>query len=290
MSDVEAVVLDLDGGEALERCLDSLRSQTLVPRRILVVDNGSRIPVSARLAESDRSLMEILRCDRNLGFTGGINRAMRSVRAPFVAWINNDVELDLRWLETLRQLFTERVELAAAQSIVSRRAGSVDGAGISIEGGRFRQVFHGTSLDRLPSSIPAWGVSATAALFRVAALREVARGDEILDSRFFAYYEDVELSARLRRAGWALAVHPEALARHEGSMSADRLGSRATYLRTRNRYWVTRLHPGIGRRIDLLQEDLRRMARLVARGAVRDAATMLAGVVAGWLSPRVARS
>lgn len=52
-----------------------------------------------------------------------------------------------------------------------------------------------------------------------------------LDDGYFIYWEDADLSAALRRAGWELAVEPEALVRHVGGASGG--------------------GPGAGRRADL---------------------------------------
>jgi GT2 family glycosyltransferase len=103
----------------------------------------------------------------------------------------------------------------------------------------------------------AWGISATAALYR----RE-AVGERFFDERFFAYYEDVELCARLRADGWRIAVLPIVAATHRGSTTAPVLGRDALRLRTRNRYLVARMHPGVGRIRALLWED----AKLLMRG------------------------
>jgi GT2 family glycosyltransferase len=98
----------------------------------------------------------------------------------------------------------------------------------------------------------AWGVSATATLYRAAAL-----GDRMFEERLFAYYEDVELSARLREGGWRTAVLPVIKATHRGSASASVLGKDARRLRTRNRYLVARMHRGVGRIRALLWEDVK---------------------------------
>ena len=49
------------------------------------------------------------------------------------------------------------------------------------------------------------GVSATAALYRRDALMRVSPLGEVFEPSFFAYYEDVDLSLRLARAGWRFA-------------------------------------------------------------------------------------
>jgi GT2 family glycosyltransferase len=244
VSDADVIVLDVDGGAMLQACIDSIRRQTRRARRILVFDNGSRVPVAQRL----RGDVDIHRSDENLGFTGGVNAAFRYVRSEYVALINNDVVLDPDWLATLIDALDADPKLAAAQTGLRRDAQHLDGAGIDIRDGTYRQI---RSLD-----VEAWGVSATAALYRVAAL-----GERVFDPRFFAYYEDVELCARLHEAGWTTAVLPSIRATHRGSQTAPLLGAEARRLRTRNRYWVARLHPGVGRIRALLWEDVKLLLR-----------------------------
>src|SRR5436190_23946355 len=97
MSDADAIVLDLDGGAMLDECLAALARQTVPFRRIVVLDNGSRVPTAARVSTG----VSIIRSEQNLGFAGGVNRALSETSASWVALVNNDVVLDPRWLETL---------------------------------------------------------------------------------------------------------------------------------------------------------------------------------------------
>src|SRR5438477_11067323 len=232
MSDVDVVVLDVDGGEMLRECLASIDRQMLQPNRIIVFDNGSRTPTPNATACSKK----------NLGFAGGVNAALAYATSPFVALINNDVILDDDWLATVRggmdpsppaplpaargegrhlretplPASGERVAegrvrgIAAVQTIIRRDANMIDGAGIDVRGGTIRQLAE-------PVPEP-WGVSATAALYR----RDLLHFDE----RFFAYYEDVELCARLHEQGWQTRVLPVVKATHRGSQSATRIDAK----------------------------------------------------------------
>jgi N-acetylglucosaminyl-diphospho-decaprenol L-rhamnosyltransferase len=250
MSDIDVIILDIDGGAMLRECLASVDRQTLRANKVIVFDNGSRTPTPDATARSEK----------NLGFAGGVNAALAYATSPFVALINNDVILDDDWLATVREAMDpsppaplpasgERVAegrvrgIAAVQTIIRRDASTIDGAGIDISDGTIRQL-----VDPVPEP---WGVSATAALYR----RELLNFDE----RFFAYYEDVELCARLHEQGWRTRVLPVVKATHRGSQSAARVD--AKYLRTRNRYFVARLHPGVGRKSALLWEDMRLLVR-----------------------------
>jgi N-acetylglucosaminyl-diphospho-decaprenol L-rhamnosyltransferase len=244
MSDAAFIVLDVDGGEMLAECIASIRAQTVAPSEIVVLDNGSRVPARVKGAR-------VIRSERNLGFAGGNNEAWRQVSADFIALVNNDVVLAPDWLATVRGAMTDRV--AAVQTVIARPDGTIDGAGIDISDGTIRQK---------DSAGEAWGVSATAALYRRAAV-----GDQPFDPRFFAYYEDVELCARLHENGWRTVVLPAVKATHRGSHSASLLGRDAQRLRTRNRYFVARMHRGVGRIGALLWEDARLMVR--GRASIR---------------------
>jgi len=250
MSDVDVIVLDFDGGAMTEECLASIDRQTLRPANVIVFDNGSQHP----------SPCATHRSPTNLGFAAGVNAALKHATSPYVALVNNDVVLDDDWLATVRGAMRDGV--AAVQTILRRDASTIDGAGIDVSDGTFRQIGHGLPIGSVVDR--AWGVSATAALYR----RELLHFDE----SFFAYYEDAELSARLHEGGWELLVLPVVKATHRGSQSASRLGTRARYLRTRNRYRVAKMHRGAGRVGALLAEDLRLLPRR---------RTSLRGIIAG---------
>lgn len=255
---IDVIVLDLDGGAMLDECLASIAAQT-VPSRVIVFDNGSRTPTPNATARSER----------NLGFAAGANEALRLSTAPYVALVNNDVVLDADWLGYVRDALDRDEKLAAVQTIIRRPDGAIDGAGIDVSNGTFRQIGHGQPIGS-SLAVP-WGVSATATLYRRSAL-----GGRFFDERFFAYYEDVELCARLRKDGWRTAVLPVVKATHRGSASAPALKGDALRLRTRNRYVVARMHPGAGRIGALLCED----ARLALRGR-----TSLRGILQGLCFP-----
>ncbi|MCM2315222.1 MAG: glycosyltransferase family 2 protein [Thermoanaerobaculia bacterium] len=285
-SDVELVVLDLDGDEHLDRCLGSIAAQSRPVARLVVWDNGSRVPVEERLRGRAWPFeLEIARSPENLGFTGGVNAALRLCREPFVGLVNNDVVLDPRWVEALRPMFDAEPRLAGAQGVIVAPDGSVDGAGIDVSDGTIRQALHGSPMSELALAGDPWGVSATAALYRREALRDVAAGGAVLREDLFAYYEDVELSARLRARGWTLALCGERLAVHTGSATAHRLGGRRLFLQTRNRYIVARAWPGAGRVGALLREDFARIARCAAALDPAGAATIARGIVAGTIGP-----
>jgi GT2 family glycosyltransferase len=68
-------------------------------------------------------------------------------------------------------------------------------------------------------------VSGTAAVYRKSALEEVKLGNsEYFDVDFFAYWEDLDLSWRLRLRGYECVYVPEAIVEHRRAVGASKGG------------------------------------------------------------------
>jgi GT2 family glycosyltransferase len=59
-------------------------------------------------------------------------------------------------------------------------------------------------------------------------------GAGLFDDRFFAYFEDVDLSLRIAFLGWRGIYVPQALARHRVSATANRIGGFKRFFGSRN--------------------------------------------------------
>lgn len=259
----------------LERCIASLRAQT-IDARIVIVDNGSKVPVKDRLPD-----VEVIRFETNRGFAAGANASLRASVSELVAIVNNDVVLEPSWAERLVRCFDDS-RVAAAQSVILRPDGRIDSAGIEVRGGRFVQVAHGLDPDAAIPPREPWGVAGTAMMLR----RSIFVDDDAFAEPLFAWYEDVDMAARLRAAGWSMALVREPLATHQGSATAAILPSRGEPMRVRNRYLVARSR-AIGSVPALFLEDTRRIAGSIARLRFRLAATIARGVIDGLTSRKL---
>jgi GT2 family glycosyltransferase len=235
---VDAIVVNRDGGGALFRALASLERQKGVALSLVVVDNGSASEERARIAREAPSA-RVIGFTRNLGFAGGANEGIARTRAPFVLLLNNDAVLDPDYVARLAARLELDGRIAAAQGLVLKEDGrEVDGAGLEWNArGEALPILSGADASATPRDpFEVSGVSATAALYRREALEAVARGGAAFDGSFFAYYEDVDLSLRLSRAGWRFVCDPRALARHEGSRTGRRTPFRRALWTARNRW------------------------------------------------------
>jgi GT2 family glycosyltransferase len=274
LPDVNCVVVNRDGGEAFFTALDSLKSQAGVDVSIVVVDNASKPAERERLAREFKET-RVVAFSRNLGFAGAANEGIARTRSPFVLLVNNDAVLAPDYAARLAARLTFDDRLAAVQGLILNEDGSrVDTAGLDWNRrGEAVPVLAGTLPEKAPETVfEVSGVSATATLYRRAALESVAPHGEIFERSFFAYYEDVDLSLRLARAGWRFACDPEARCRHEGSRTGRRTPARRALWTARNR-WRTLFRNFDSRLlardlVPLLRADLAHVRSLGWKGAL----------------------
>ncbi len=267
-------MVNRDGGDALFRALSSLEAQSGVDLSIVVVDNASSAPERDRLAR-EAPAVRVVPLAANRGFAGAANEGIAHGRAPYVLLVNNDAVLAPDYAARLAARLSLDPRLAAAQGLVLTIDGSrVDTSGLCWnERGEALPALAGTDpAEASAGSFEVSGVSATAALYRREALAAVAPAGEVFERSFFAYYEDVDLSLRLARAGWRFVCEPSARARHEGSRTGRRTPVRRALWTCRNR-WRTLFRNFDGRWLagrlgGLLRADLAHARRLGWRGAL----------------------
>lgn len=113
---VRAVVVNYNGGDLTLECLRRLRA-TAWPAghlTVLLVDNASSDGVVAT-AREELPDVQIITSDRNRGFAGGCNLALRDLdTVDFVALVNSDVLVEPGWLAPLARAFSRNPNLGAA--------------------------------------------------------------------------------------------------------------------------------------------------------------------------------
>lgn len=97
-------------------CIESIRRHTPEPHEIIVVDNGSTDGTGPALAILPS--LVVLRNERNLGFSGGVNRGIRAASGGTIVLLNNDTLVAPGWLREMKGALASgpRVGLVGATS------------------------------------------------------------------------------------------------------------------------------------------------------------------------------
>jgi GT2 family glycosyltransferase len=222
-TEISAVVPTLGLSPLLVSCLEALRRDGGPELEIVVVHQGEEeLPIPPDLVD------RVHREKRNLGFAAGTNRGLQASAGTYVATVNDDVVVEPGWTATLLAALRDDPGAAAAQGInvLVDRPDTMDGCGLAWNRWwQAVQIGHGQPLAELRQATEeVFGVSATAAVFRRQALEEVA-GERcgVFDPPLGSYYEDVDLAARLRTAGYRSLAVAAARARHGGSWSGHQM-------------------------------------------------------------------
>ena len=240
------MVVTWNGAHLLEPCLSSLLAQQVrEPMEVLLVDNAST-DGTADLVGRLFPTVRVVRADRNLGFAGGAALGAAGFRGDFVVLLNNDATFAPDAVQALvdcaRAPGHERVGAVTAKVLLD--SGGSGPALVNSTGGVVTAAGTGADRDWLvpdghESTEPdVFGFCGAAALLRRAALDDVGS----FDPELFLYYEDTDLSWRLRAGGWAVRYEPRAVAHHRHASSSDTESPLFRYQNTRNSLTVFARH------------------------------------------------
>ena len=234
MKKVFVVVPNWNGAEYLGECLKSLLSQSF-ESKIVVVDNGST-DGSVELIEKQFPEVMLLKQSKNHGFAGGVNIGLNYAMgqgAEYIALFNNDAVAEKSWLQNLVDVLDKNTKAGIATSKLMRDDRvHIDSTGdfYTIWGMPFPRGRNQKDTGQYDESEEVFGASGGASLYRTALLNEIG----LFDDKFFAYFEDVDISFRAQLAGWRVIYEPKAIAYHRVGATSSKLGGFSRYHSTKN--------------------------------------------------------
>lgn len=290
---VRALVVTWEAAGLLPECLDSLLAQDVggALLEVVVVDNASTDGTRAMLAREYPGV-RVIESDRNVGFAGGVALGAEDFDGDAVVLLNNDARFEPGAVQALLNvLMDDSVGAATARVLLAGRWHRTDGPtsaspdGVSAwepadsddpegvvlvnsTGNVVRADGAGGDRDWLVpvdeehADVEVFGFNGGASVLRWEAVIEAGG----IDATLFLYYEDTDLSWRLRAHGWRVAYAHDAVAIHRHAASSGATSPLFRYFNTRNSLVVTTRHaPGLV----VLRAWLRQGAGLV-RAVLRD--------------------
>ena len=130
---VSVVVVNWNGSNLLDECLDSLAKQTWLEREFVLVDNGSS-DGSRELVRSWTERLpnaQALLLPNNTGFCRANNLAFARARGEWIALFNNDAVAEPTWLEELLRYgdVERRIGMLGSKILFQDPPGVIDKAG-----------------------------------------------------------------------------------------------------------------------------------------------------------------
>ncbi|HMS23236.1 MAG TPA: glycosyltransferase family 2 protein [Candidatus Saccharibacteria bacterium] len=233
-TNIAVVIPNWNGKHYLKGCIDSLLSQS-IKVTIIVVDNGS-VDGSPEYIEQNFPQVKLIKLTSNHGFTGGVNAGIKDAiktDQEFVALFNNDAVADKHWLENLVTAMTahKRVGIVTGKFMRDDKQ-HLDSTGdfLTTTGLPYPRGRNEVDKGQYDKSNYVFGATGGASLYRVEMLKQIG----LFDEKFFAYFEDVDISFRAQLAGWKVYYEPKAIAYHKVGGTSSKLGSFSRYHSTKN--------------------------------------------------------
>jgi GT2 family glycosyltransferase len=223
---VSVIIVNYNGMNVLRDCLNSL-IETIYPNfEIVVVDNGSidgSVNFLGDFRKQSKIPITVIKNDCNLGFAQANNIGVAYSSCKYVALLNNDTVVDKNWLSNLVDNIEQNDSVGAVQSLLLKRNGlGIDSLGglVDIFGTAEDRVSHSYAVQKNANSEDEQIFSACAAavIFRRKVFEKVGK----FDSLFFAYYEDVDLSWRIRLHGYSVILERKSVVYHMRSQTSKR--------------------------------------------------------------------
>ncbi len=230
---LSVIIVTWNVREDLRECLRSLFDNSgAVPMEVIVVDNASQ-DGTAEMVRTEFPQVHLIVNAQNLGYTKANNQGIQASRGKYVLLLNPDtvvlpgaIEALVAFAESHPEAGIIGPKLVNPDGSIQRSARSLPDLGAGL--------FRNTPLGRLFPNNPfvrrylltdfgydqvrevGW-VSGAAMLIR----REVLDKIGLLDERFWAYCEDVDLCWRAWQAGFKVVFNPSATIIHKIGRSSD---------------------------------------------------------------------
>lgn len=284
MKKVFLIILNWNREEMTVRCLESIvqsssaKSADKVQTEIVVVDNGSTNQsiekIKNKISKTQIKNIKIIENKENLGYAEGNNVGIRYALkngADYVCLLNNDTRVSSDFLiqlikvaESNREIgivggkiyfekgyefHKDRYKPAELGKVIWYAGGIVDWKNVyashrgvdEVDKGQYKKVEETEYINGCLMLVK----------------REVFEKIGLLDSRYFAYYEENDFCQRAKRAGYKLVYTPKSVIWHLNAGSSAPGSSLHDYFLTRNRLLFGLKWAPLRSKIALIKESIK---------------------------------
>ncbi len=232
---ISIIILNYNGEEFLENCLESIFKETKQDHEVIVVDNNSPDKSGEKFSKKYQDCKFIIN-KKNVGVSKGLNIGIRNANGEFIVLLNNDLIVAPKWLDYLFEAYHNNGNgLYQPKFLKMKDRSIIDSAGnlINIFGFGFSREKGKKDILRY-NDIEEIGFAAGTCLF---CSKEIFDKVGLFDEKLFAYNEDLDLGWRARLQNYRSFYVPKSIVYHHGSAQWKWSGEKF-YLLERNRWIV----------------------------------------------------
>ena len=244
------VIANWNGEKLIDKCLESLENQSFKDFKVYIIDNDSKDKSKEVIKSYNEKLkIDLTEMSYNSGFAPanniGIKKAIKD-GCQYILTLNNDVEVPKESLKNAMKYIESNKDFDVFQLFMINYFNKdvCDAAGLNFKEDLIPlQVGFKESVSEIlnKGDIRIEGACAAAAIYSTKALEAVKLdNDNYFDSNFFAYFEDVDLSLRLKSAGFKAKLLRDSIVYHMHSATGGKTTGFKEYYLTRNLFMYTK--------------------------------------------------
>lgn len=226
MKSVGIIILNWNAFEDTADCIHSiLENESIDDDQIYLIDNDSCLNIKDQAVKLFPKL-HVHRMNTNLGFSGGINFAIRLLlgsRFKYFLLINNDTVVEKDFLKFLMEGFRDSknvgISVPKIKMYNNKNKLYYGGGGFNTISGRAKMY----GLNKADG--PEYSVQKEIDFANGCCLlikKEVFEKIGLFDETFFFYGEDVDFSIRARKSGYKLVYCPQSVIYHKADLENDK--------------------------------------------------------------------
>ena len=211
---VSIIIVNWNGLHHLKKCLPSLYKSRFKNFEVILVDNGS-VDKSLSYISKYYPKVRVILNSENVGFAPANNQGLAKAQGEYILLLNNDTVLTTDFLRPLVNALDSDPSLGAVQSKIlsmdnPKLLDSV-GSFFTSTGILYHYGYHQVDRKKYAKSIYTYSAKGACMMIR----RKVIDIVGLFDDRFFAYFEESDLSHRIWLAGYMIKYIPESVIYHK---------------------------------------------------------------------------
>lgn len=213
---VSVIIVTIGAKDYLQSCLNSLLMQSQLPFEIIVIDNSSQPDFAPKIKELYPSV-KFYSGNKNLFYTGALNKGIALSKGELVLCLNDDVILDREFIQEALKGFLIKKNIGMVSGKILRRDAKIlDSTGLFLSIWRTAKErgYGKRDLGQFEKNGFIFGVTGAAAFYCKKMLEEIKAGDDYFDARFGMFYEDLDLAWRAHNRNWQGYYVATAIANH----------------------------------------------------------------------------
>ncbi|MGA2387236.1 MAG: glycosyltransferase family 2 protein [Candidatus Bathyarchaeia archaeon] len=232
---VSVIIVNFNNKRLLENCLSSVFKSDYPNLEVILVDNASTDgSIEFAKAKYPNQNLKITQNQRNLGFAMGNNVGIKHSKGEYLVFLNNDTEVEEKWLKELIDVMKTDRNIGAAQCklLLMHERRKFDNAGGYVD--RFiSPIVRGIEeydygqYDEITEIFWAKGAA-------FAVKRKVLNEVGLFDEDYFLEYEETDLCWRIWLKGYKILFVPKSIVFHAGGASISRKKLETYYCFHRN--------------------------------------------------------